>query len=95
MVETCDFVKLGNSQAPRKPWERGWETLESIFIPSKCFSICSGNNACASWKANFVSATLFPEKSKQGNTDRKQNISATMFPSLLRAQNIFAIKNLV
>jgi hypothetical protein len=36
-------------------------------------------------EANFVSATMFPGVDKLGNIDRKQNVSATMFPSLPRA----------
>ena len=44
-------------------------------------------NILASWEANFVSATMFPEMSKQGNIGRKHNVSATMFPSLLMALN--------
>ena len=39
-------------------------------------------NIFASWEANFVSATMFHEVGKQGNIDRKHNVSATMFPSL-------------
>ena len=39
----------------------------------------------ASWEANFVPATMFPEVGKQGNIDRKHNVSATLFPSLPRA----------
>ena len=45
-------------------------------------------NIFASWEANFVSATMFPEVGKQGNIDRKHNVSATMFPSLHRALNV-------
>ena len=74
MVETCDFVKLGNSQAPRKPWERGWETLESIFIPSKCFSICSGNNVLPEKQILFVQQ-CFPKRA-----NRKTLIENIIFP---------------
>ena len=42
-------------------------------------------NIFACWEANFVSATMFPEVGKQGKIDRRHNVSATMFPSLLRA----------
>ena len=42
-------------------------------------------NIFASWEENFVSATMFPEVNKQGNIDRKRNVSATMFPSLPKA----------
>jgi hypothetical protein len=35
-------------------------------------------------EANFVSATMFLGVGKLGNIDRKQNDSATMFPSLPR-----------
>ena len=41
-------------------------------------------NIFASWQENFVSATIFPEVGKQGNIDRKHNVSATMFPGLPR-----------
>ena len=41
-------------------------------------------NIFAAREANFVSATMFPKVSKQGNIDRKHNVSATMFPSLPR-----------
>ena len=36
-------------------------------------------NIFASWEENFVSAKMFPEVGKQGNIDRKRNVSATMF----------------
>ena len=36
----------------------------------------------ASLEVNFVSATMFSEVEKQGNIDRKHNVSATMFASL-------------
>ena len=42
-------------------------------------------NIFASWEANFVSATMFPELGKQGNIDKKHNVSATIFPSLPKA----------
>ena len=42
-------------------------------------------NIFASWEANSVSATMFTEVDKQGNIDKKHNVSATMFPSLPRA----------
>ena len=41
-------------------------------------------NIFASWEANFVSATMFPEVGKRGNIDRK-HVFAQMFPSLSRA----------
>ena len=44
-------------------------------------------NIFASWEANFVSATMFPEVGKQGNIDRKHNVSATIFPNLPTALN--------
>ena len=31
---------------------------------------------------------MFPEVNKQGNVHRKQNVSATMFPRLLRTFNL-------
>ena len=37
-------------------------------------------NIFASWEANSVSATMFTEVDKQGNIDKKHNVSATMFP---------------
>ena len=51
---------------------------------NKNFLNLSGN-IFASQEANFVSATMFPGVGKQGNMDRKLNVSATMFPSLPRA----------
>ena len=35
-----------------------------------------------------VSATMFPEVGKQGNIDKKHNVSAKMFPSLARALSL-------
>jgi uncharacterized membrane protein YjjB (DUF3815 family) len=40
-----------------------------------------GNNF-ASRETNFVSATMITVVGKLANIDRKQNVSATMFPSL-------------
>ena len=40
-------------------------------------------NIFASWEANFVSATMFPKVGKLGNIDRKHNVSATMFPTII------------
>ena len=59
------------------------ETFDIVFV-TKMFLILLGN-IFASWEANFVSARMFPEVGKQGNIDRKHNVSATMFPSLPRA----------
>ena len=60
--------------------------LENIVSATKMFLNLLGN-ICASWEANFVSATMFPEVDKQGNIarNRKHNVSATMFPGLPRA----------
>ena len=58
--------------------------LRNIVSVTKMFLNLLGN-IFASWEANFVSATMFPEVGKQGNVDKKQNVSATMFPSLPRA----------
>ena len=58
--------------------------LGNIVSPTKMFLNLSGN-IFASQEANFVSATMFPGVGKQGNMDRKLNVSATMFPSLPRA----------
>ena len=41
-------------------------------------------NIFISWDANFVSAAMFRAVGKQGNVNRKENVSATMFPSLSR-----------
>ena len=41
---------------------------------------------CSSWKANFVSVTMFSKEGKQGNNSRKHSVSGTMFPSLSRAK---------
>ena len=37
-------------------------------------------NIFASWEANFISATMFPEVGKQRNIGMKHDVSATMFP---------------
>ena len=57
--------------------------LGNIVSATKMFLNLLGNIS-ASWEANFVSATMFPEVGKQGNIDRKHNASATIFPSLPR-----------
>ena len=46
-------------------------------------------NIVASWEANFVSATMFPEVDKQGNIDRKHNVVAKMFPSFSRTLHVY------
>ena len=61
-----------------------WAKLGNIVSATKMFLNLSGN-IFASLEANFVSATMFPGVGKQGNMDRKLNVSATMFPSLPRA----------
>ena len=58
--------------------------LGNIVATTKMF-LNSLENIFSSWEANFVSATTFPEVDKQGNTDRKHNLSAKMIPSLPRA----------
>ena len=65
--------------------------LGNIVSAIKMFLNFLGN-MFASWEANFVSATMFPEGSKQGNTDGKHNVSATTFPSLPRALTLFLVK---
>ena len=62
-------------------FENMWE---NIVFATKMFLNLLGN-IFASGEANFLPATMFPEVGKQGNIDRKHNISATMYPSLLRA----------
>ena len=61
--------------------------LGNIVSATKMFLNLLGNNF-ASWEANFVSATMFPEVGKQGNIDRK-HVSATLFPSLPRTLQSF------
>ena len=61
--------------------------LGNIVSAAKVFLNFFGN-IFASWKANFVSATMFPEVGKQGNIGRKHNVSAKMFPGLPRAYKI-------
>ena len=56
----------------------------NIVSATKMFLNFFGN-IFAPWEVNFVSATMFPEAGKQGNIDRKHNVSATMFSSLPRA----------
>ena len=62
--------------------------LGNIVSATKMFLNFLGNIS-ASWEANFVFATLFTEVGKQGNIDKKHNVSATMFPSLPRALVIY------
>ena len=54
--------------------------LGNIVNAPKMFLNLLGN-IFDSREANFVSATKFPGVGKLGNIDRKQNVSATMFPS--------------
>ena len=58
--------------------------LGNVVSTTKMFLNFFGN-IFASQEANFLSATMFPEMGKQGNINRKDNVSATMFPSLPRA----------
>ena len=60
------------------------DKLGNIVFTTKMFLNLLGN-IFASWEANFVSATMFPEVGKQGNIGRKHNVSAAMFPGLPRA----------
>ena len=62
--------------------------LGNIVSTTKMFLNLSGN-IFASQETNFVSATMFPGAGKQGNMDRKLNVSATMFPSLPRAVHFY------
>ena len=70
--------------------------LGNIVSATKMFLNLSGN-IFASREANFVSATMFPEVGKLRNMDRKQNVSATMFPSFPRAlaRNACEYKNFI
>ena len=61
--------------------------LGKIVSTTKMFLNLLGN-IFASWEANFVSATMFPEVGKQGNIDRKHNVSATMFPVVCPGLNV-------
>ena len=45
-------------------------------------------NIFASSKANFVSATMFPDVDKQGNVDRKHKVPATVFPVFPRLPRV-------
>ena len=65
--------------------------LGNIVSATKMFLNLLGN-IFASWEANFVSSTMFPRVGKLGNMDRKQNVSATMFPSLPRALKRYIIQ---
>ena len=65
--------------------------LGNIVSASKMFLNLLGN-IFASRKANFVSAKLFPGVGKLGNMDSKQNVSATVFPSLPRALKLAPLK---
>ena len=57
--------------------------LGNIVSATKMFLNLLGN-IFASWEANFVSTTMFPEVGKLGNI-REHNVSTTMFSSLPRA----------
>ena len=57
--------------------------LGNIVSATKMFLNLLGN-IFASWEANYISATMFPEVGKQGNVVRKHNVFATKFPSLPR-----------
>ena len=48
--------------------------LGNIVSAAKMF-LNSLENIFASWEANFVSVTMFPEVGKQGNIGRKHNVS--------------------
>ena len=61
-------------------FENMWE---NIVFATKMFLNLLGN-IFASGEANFLPATMFPVVGKLGNIDRK-HVSATMYPSLLRA----------
>ena len=63
--------------------------LGYIVSATKMFLNLLGN-IFASWKANFVSATIISGVGKLANIDRKYNVSATVFPSLPRGLIIHA-----
>ena len=56
-----------------------------LWNTSRCYQIVLHllGNIFASWEANFLSATMFPEVGKQGNIDRKHNVSETIFPRVI------------
>ena len=60
----------------------GYIQETSLVLP-KYFLKLFGN-IFASWEANFVFTTMFPEVGKHGNTDRKHNVFAKMLPSVPR-----------
>ena len=63
-----------------------WANQETLFLQQKSFIILNFlGTIFASWEANCVSATMFFEVGKQGNIDRKHNVSTAMFSSLPRA----------
>ena len=71
-------------------FENIWANRKTLFLKQKMFLNLFGN-IFASWEAKFVSETMFPEVGKQGNIDKKHNVSATMFPSLPRALLYYVI----
>ena len=46
-------------------------------------------NIFAPLETNFVSVTMFPEVGKQGNIDRKHNVSATLCPGLVFYHEVY------
>ena len=59
-------------------FENMWANKETLFVGNML------GNIFASSEINIVYATNYSEVGKQGNIDRKLNISATIFPTRLR-----------
>ena len=82
--------------------QRHWKLINIVFIVAKLGNTCCGRKICVretkmvftSGKntfciraAKFVSATYVSRAAKLGNICIRNNVSATMFPSLARPLN--------
>ena len=72
-----------NVSRAENTWKHVGERRNIVFAIKTFLNLLE--NIFTSWEANFVSATMFPELGKQGNIDKKHNVSATIFPSLPKA----------
>ena len=79
--------------------ERHWKLVNIVFVVAKLGNICFGRKICVretkmfltsgknifSFRAaKFVAATYVSRAAKLGNICLRNNVSATMFPSLAR-----------
>ena len=83
ILSLCSLRMLIDQEKCFSSWKHVGK-LGNIVSATKMFLNLSGN-IFSSQEANFISTTMFPGVGKQGNMDRKLNVSTTMFPSLPRA----------